>query len=201
MQAIGYELAHNTLGSQDQFDLIKRSIKALRLRGLYPLVLTMDQCTTNVKMAKEIKSTTEKPTVRIEGTDIAVMFDTPHLLKSARNMLLKHNAIFAGQIASFKWIRQLFEIDHCSIPRLVPKLKEELINMAPFATMNVSKAARTLSNSVAKGIEFYVESKELSQEAKGTASFVGFFDNLFDCFNSKGSQNERKVKYNSFVRN
>lgn len=193
-QAIGYELAHNTLGSEEQFKLIKRAVKALRLRGLYPLALIMDQCTTNVKMAKEIGSTVQNPIIQIEGTEMAVMYDTPHLLKSARNMLHKHNAVLDKQVASFSWIKQLFEIDRCSVPRLVPKLKEELINMPPFASMNVSKATRTLSSSVAKGIQFYVETEELPQDALGTATFVDFFDKLFDCFNSKGSKNEKKVK-------
>lgn len=82
-QAIGYELAHNTLGSEEQFKLIKRTVKALRLRGLYPLALIMDQYTTNVKMAKEIGSTVQNPIIQIEGTEMAVMYDTPHLLKSA----------------------------------------------------------------------------------------------------------------------
>lgn len=144
-------------------------------------------------MANEIGSTIQNPIVQIEGMEMAVMFDTPHLLKSARNMLHKHNAVFDKQMASFSWIKQLFEIDHRSIPRLVPKLKAELINMPPFSSMNVSKAARTLSSSVAKGIQFYVETEELPQDALGTATYVDFFDKLFDCFNSKGSINERKV--------
>lgn len=193
-KAFGYELAHNTLGSSEQWDLIKRAVKALRLRGLYPLVLTMDQSTTNVKMAKETGATANSPVIQIDDSELVIMFDTPHLLKSARNMLLKHNASFCNSVASFKWINELFEIDRCTIPRLVPKLKEDFINLAPFAAMNVSKAARTLSNSVSKGIQFYVETEELAPEALGTATYADFFDKLFDCLNSKASQNDKKVR-------
>lgn len=142
-----------------------------------------------------------KPVMDIDGEELVVMFDTPHLLKNAKNMLTKHNAFFEGKIASFSHIKKLYEIDYQVDPRLVPKLTDNIVNLAPFKNMNVAQAARTLSSSVASGIEYYVQSGDLSLGALGTASFADFHDKLFDSFNSRGVASSSKVghKYSNVI--
>lgn len=153
----------------------------------------MDQGTTNVKMVEEAGATQDNPIIEIDGRPLAVIFDNPHLLKNSKNMLMKHNAVFKHKIASFKYIRKLYEVDCKSTPRLVPKLKEKYVNPTPFLAMNVSQATRTLSSSVAKGIEYYVQNHELPKAALDTAAFVEFHDKLFDVFNSRNNNSSKKV--------
>ncbi|KAL9702450.1 hypothetical protein quinque_005968 [Culex quinquefasciatus] len=49
-QPIGYMLVHNSPGSDHQWEFITACVREVRKIGLIPLVLTMDQCSTNVKM-------------------------------------------------------------------------------------------------------------------------------------------------------
>uniref|UniRef100_A0A182PX00 THAP-type domain-containing protein n=1 Tax=Anopheles epiroticus TaxID=199890 RepID=A0A182PX00_9DIPT len=184
-QGLGYFITHNTLGSKEQLKIVKNTIRAIRKAGLNPLVLTMDQFSTNIKMAKEAGVTIENPYFFVDGTPIFIWWDPPHLTKSTRNMIKKHNAVFNGNIASFVDIEDLYEIDCVSNPRLVPKLTEKHIQVPPFSPMNVSLATRTLSQSVATGIRYYVHTNELTTRALQTATFIEMHDKLFDVFNSK----------------
>lgn len=176
-----------------QFKLVQDAVKALRIRGLYPLALILDQGTTNVKMVEDAGATQNNPFIKIDDHQMAIIFDSPHLLKNSKNMLMKHNAVFEKKIASFDHIKKLYEIDCTSTPRLVPKLKERYVNPTPFLAMNVAQATRTLSNSVAKGIKYYVQNRELTNKAIGTAAFVEFHDMLFDVFNSRTNNSCKKV--------
>ncbi|XP_062553828.1 uncharacterized protein LOC134219150 [Armigeres subalbatus] len=183
-QPIGYLLAHNSLGSEIQMKFIKKTVKAIRETKLIPIALVMDQSTTNQKMAREVGATMDNPIIKIHNENIA-MFDTPHLLKNARNALYKYNAVFDNQIASFKHIKHLYEIDVTSTLRLVPKIQHKTINLPPFTKMNVAMATRTLSESTATAIKHYVEAQSLPNESLQTSSFASLHDKIFDTFNSK----------------
>lgn len=193
MQALGYILAHHTPGSDVQFSFLEKAVRQLRLRGLYPLALVLDQGTTNVKMVKAAGATKNHPIIDLAGEQIAVMYDSPHLLKNTKSMLMKYNVVFGGHIASFSHIVKLFELDCDSIPRLVPRLTDKCVYAAPFRAMNVSQAARTMSESTSVGLEYLVDTGELPLSALGTASLTRFFDQLFDSFNSKSSSCSTKV--------
>lgn len=156
------------------------------------MVLVMDQFATNLKMAKDAGVTVERPFFSVDGKKVYVMWDSPHLIKNARNMLKKCNAVFGDQIASFQDIEQLYTIDSVSNLRLAPRLTEKHIKLPPFSPMNVSMAARTLSQSVASALRYYSDSKELPERVKQTAEFVALHDMLFDTFNSR--QNSCSVK-------
>ncbi|XP_058460602.1 uncharacterized protein LOC131436120 isoform X2 [Malaya genurostris] len=184
-QPVGYFLAHNTLGSEIQMKLTRKSIIAIRDTGLIPIALVMDQSTTNQKMIREAGGTAEHPIIQVDNENIAVMFDPPHLLKNARNALYKYNAVFEDQIASFNHIKLLFETDVASTLRLAPKLLYKAIQLPPFSKMNVSIATRTLSESCAIAIRHYVEIGSLPTAALQSASFIALHDKLFDTFNSK----------------
>lgn len=174
---------------------MKQTIRAVRNIGLNPLLLTMDQYATNTKMAKEAGTIIEKPYFIVDGEPVYILWDPPHLTKSARNMLKKHNAVFNRSVACFEDIEKLYNIDSLSNPRLVPKLTEKHIRVPPFSPMNVSLATRTLSQSVATGISYYVNTQELPKRAMQTAAFIEMHDKLFDVFNSKQQNCSAKVMY------
>lgn len=186
-QGIGYVLAHHTLGSAAQLEIVIQTIKSLKQRGLEPVALVMDQCSTNIKMFKDIGVTEKTPFLQVDDTVLALFYDSPHLMKNARNNLYKQNAVFKKKIASFEDIRKLYHTDHISAPRLVPKLVERYVYQKPFSSMNVAQAARTLSSSVSNGLQYYIETEEISKTAQGTANYTQFFDVLFDIFNSRSS--------------
>lgn len=171
---------------------MKTSVRAVEKCGLVPLVVTMDQCSTNMKMVRDAGGTMTNPFLDINGRKVAVMYDTPHLIKNARNAIFKYNAVYNKKIASKLHIKQLFDVDvqQESSLRLVPKLKPKNIDLPPFASMNVALATRTLSESCAVGMRYYVETGELPTEALQTADFIQIHDKLFDTFNSKDKYKE-----------
>lgn len=196
-QPIGYLLAHNSLNSKTQMNFIIDSVRAVRKCGLYPVVVTMDQCSTNTKMAREAGATPDNPVINIDDEEIALMYDSPHLTKSARNAIFKYNASFNGAIASYSHIVKLYEVDVASPLRLAPKLVQKCIDLPPFAAMNVPLAVRTLSESCSIAMRYYVNTGELPVEALATANFIELHDKLFDVFNSKEkySSSVGKVNY------
>lgn len=154
----------------------------------------MDQFTTNTKMAREAGATTRKPFFVVDDEDpVYVIWDAPHLTKSTRNNLKKHNAVCGPRIASFKDIEKLYELDSEACPRLAPRLTEKHIIVPPFSPMNVSLAVRVLSQSVATAIRWYVAHGNLLERALETAEFLEMNDKLFDTFNSRSENCSSKV--------
>lgn len=136
-------------------------------------------------MVHEHQASADSPKITINDHEILIMFDSPHLLKNTRNGILKNNAVFDGKIASYKHVRELYDVDISSTLRIVPKLQKKCIDLPPFAAMNVALAARTLSESCAIGMRHYVGTRELPEQAMETADFLEMIDKLFDVFNSK----------------
>ncbi|KAL1403313.1 hypothetical protein pipiens_019423 [Culex pipiens pipiens] len=192
-QAVGYILGHHTVGSEVQKKFVSNLARALRLRGLYPVGLVLDQCSTNIKMVKESGATADHPVGRFGNSDLAIFYDNPHLLKNTKSMLMKYNAVLNGKVASFSHVVKLYELDCNTIPRLVPRLSEKCVYPAPFRAMNVAQAVRTMSGSTADGIEYHVDEGNLPLSALHTAQILRFFDQIFDTFNSKDGGNSVKV--------
>lgn len=142
--------------------------------------------------------TIESPFVQIDDAQLAVIFDTPHLTKNARNAIFKHNAVFDNKIASYDHLKQLYQKDTQAELRLVPKLVQKAIELPPFVAMSVPMAVRVLSSSTASGIGHYVNTGELPQEALQTADFVMLHDQTFDIFNSKEKFSESIGKVDHF---
>lgn len=164
LQPIGYYLAHNSLGSKGLFQLLQASVRAVVKCGLNPLVITMDQSSTNIKMVQEHQISSDHPKIEIDGREILIMYDSPHLMKNTRNAIFKHNAVFQSKIATYQHIRKLYDLDVSSPLRLVPKLQKRCIDLPPFAAMNVALAARTLSESCATAMRHYVGTCELPKK-------------------------------------
>nr|XP_029729826.1 uncharacterized protein LOC115267125 [Aedes albopictus] len=165
--------------------LIEKTIRAVRKVGLEPLILVMDQFATNQKMVKEVGVTKDNPYFTVDNKKVYVMWDSPHLMKSGRNMLKKHNAVYDNEIASFDDIEKLYEVDSLANPRLAPRLTDRHIKLPPFSPMNVSLAARTLSQSVASALDYYSNTGKLEERARESVNFIRTHDLLFDTFNSR----------------
>ncbi|XP_055584969.1 uncharacterized protein LOC129737836 [Uranotaenia lowii] len=184
-QPIAFFLAHNSLGSQGQLILLKKCIQAVKRIGLIPVAMTMDQGSTNIKMLREAGVSKNKPWIVVDGEKVGIFYDAPHLIKSARNALKKTNAVSNGKIASFRHVELLYEVDVNSAIRLAPKLLDKNINLPPFASMNVALATRTLSETCASAIKYYVGTTQLPTEAINTSEFLLLYDRIFDTFNSR----------------
>lgn len=123
------------------------------------------------------------------------MFDAPHLLKSSRNNLMRHNAVYNGKMVKWDHIRLLYDEDSTRLPRAAPKLGNGHIFLPAFGEMRVAVAAETLSQTVATSIQMYVEAGVLPEECGATAEYCSDIDKLFDIFNAvDGNEKNHKVK-------
>lgn len=181
------------MGSDRQKNIVCEAVRRLNAIGFHPVVLIMDQHPTNVKMAECLGVTVENPVFVVDETPIVAMYDNPHLVKSVRNNLFAKNWLIHDQIISFKYIRDLYNLDMQNVPRLAPRLTKKAVFLPGFSKMNVSLATRTLSRTVAKALEAYIEMDSMSKEALPTIEFLDVMDKLFDTFNSRFEQDITKV--------
>lgn len=197
-QAIGYFFNNSSSNSSRIQTLVKQAVKLVSDTGLIPKLIVCDQSSVNRSLFKSLYISPEKPWFEYKKSKIFCAFDACHLIKSSRNNLLRHNAIFDGRICKFDHIAELYNEDIKIIPRSVPKLTYIHIDLAPFAEMRVNLAAQTLSESVSAGIKTFVETGRLPKECLNTANYCERFDKMFDCANSS-TFNETKVYFFNMI--
>ena len=132
---------------------------------------------------------------------IYLLFDTPHIMKTARNCLA--NSLVGrctwsmwndGNFLTWNHISKLFHDDlDCGL-HLVPKITNEHISLTPFSVMNVRLAAQVLSESVFQALQTYGP-----PDAIGTAIYCRMFDKFFDCLNVR-NKTEAVTKAKPFLK-
>lgn len=184
---VGYFISKNGLTAKQTKTLILEGVELLTRTGLQIKAVVCDQCTTNVSGYKALGITSDNPWFKHAGVKIHALFDVPHLMKSVRNNLLKHNFLFEDKIVSFDDIRKLYDIDSNSqTTRAVPKLTLAHINPGPFQKINVALATQVLSHTTASALRTVVGTGQLkSKTALATADFLDFMNSLFDVLNSR----------------
>jgi len=183
-QPLAYYLACNTTAANRLTVVVCEAIVRLKEIGLNVLAVICDQGATNQQMFRLFGVSADEPCVEICGNNIFFLFDPPHLLKSVRNNLVKHNFEIRGELVKWQDIVDFFEADSRQLVKLAPKLSLRHINLPPFANMRVCLAAQVFSHSVFAGIHTHVSLGAMPAEATVTANFVGDMDKLFDCCNA-----------------
>lgn len=186
-----YFTSSSIIRTQNLKVLVPFIIKNLQDIGLKVLATVCDQSSTNQAALSQLSCENDNNplpyTFRVNGEEVCIIYDIPHLLKSTRNALLRCGIEFErGKMAKFMYIRKAFELDRSTRSFYqLPYLKPEHFNSdETFHKNKVKIAARQLSHSMAACIETFVSTNQLPAEAIHTAEFVSIIDNLFDLFNS-----------------
>lgn len=177
---------------QELKSILTDAVRNLVKVGLYPKGLINDQGIT--QLAKILNVTKENPVFEIDDQKMVYMYDSPHLLKSARNNFIKYSFEVDGQSSSFAHIRTLYNCFADQPYTSVCKLTPSHINPNTWEKMNVRLAAQVLSSSVASSLKILIKYQELPVEAKGTLKIVETFDKLFDMLNSDQFSHPNKYK-------
>jgi hypothetical protein len=147
-QPLGYFIAAKTTPAATLNDLLLRCLSELHEVGLCVKVIVVDQGANNRALFnKFLKVSVESPYFVWNDNKIYTMFDPPHLLKSIRNNVMKHDIYVGDSVVSWKYIAKLYEIDSNEVTglRLAPKLTKKHIELPPFAKMKVKLAAQVFS--------------------------------------------------------
>lgn len=184
---IGYYLSTTTIKSTFVEKIIKHAIRQLDLKGFIVLGITSDQGSNFERALKLLGSSPTDPTIKINNSKYFVHRDAPHLLKNARNYLLRGNVTvlsFSAK-ASFHHLKDLYELDLKSSFKMVPKLTKQHVYDLQYANkMKVKLAAQTLSNSCAAALNFCVANNKLQSSAAATAEYCKRFNDILDALNS-----------------
>ena len=79
--------------------------------GLYVKCVVCDQGSSNQKLVKLLNVTIDKPYFVKNENKVFVFYDPPHLLKSVRNNLQKHNLMLDDHILCWAYLQKLYQIE------------------------------------------------------------------------------------------
>ncbi|XP_065682504.1 uncharacterized protein LOC136095771 [Hydra vulgaris] len=116
--------------------------------------------------------------------NIHVIFHPPHLVKSIRNNLRRHNIDINGEIVSWQHIQSLYNLDKINSVRLASKLTDRHLDPGPLLSMKVKLATQVFSYQVASALYCCSNTNLLPLSVLPTARFVERMDTLFDILNS-----------------
>lgn len=214
-QTLGYFLFSKSIKPDVLKCMLLDCLTKLKDTGLHPKFVICDQDATNRSLYLKLNISPQSPFIIHNEEKIHFFYDTPHLLKSVRNNLMKYDFVVnKNSVVKWHYIEEFYKRDNAMTLRLAPKLSAKHIYCNTFERMRVSLAAQVFSQSVAAGIHTYTELRALPSEASQTSFFVEKMDKLFDLFNScqinhfksskcaiseKNGQFERLVEFESWI--
>lgn len=112
-----------------------------------------DQGTNFVNFSKNLYVSSSRPYFYVKQQKIIYIFDTPHLLKSTRNMFFKYNFIQYENCIDNRHLISFYDSDSKMNIRAAPKLTHAHVHPGPFEKMRVYLAAQIFSQSVVAGMQ------------------------------------------------
>lgn len=177
----------------DKVILISSILKSLTEIGVKVLTITFDGLPSNTTACEILGCSFEINDFRTyfrnpdDGSKVHVTLDPPHMYKLIRKYLGNHRTIHDkdGRVIEWRLIEKLVEMrDKENF--ITHKLTRKHLDYFGRNGMKVSTAVETLSNSVAKSIQFLLDQKYPGFEnAQGTIEFISRMDKLFDILNSE----------------
>jgi hypothetical protein len=118
-QPISFYFSHGSTPATTLAELIKEVLTAVTNTGLKVIATICDMGASNVKAVQLLGADFSSPYFDYEGQRVITIFDPPHLLKSFRNLFLKHNVkvhvnVFGEQkplVAKWEHLRTLAQDD------------------------------------------------------------------------------------------
>lgn len=185
-QAVGYVFTNTAISPNKLKDLLEDFVEKIGDCGLELVGITSDQGSTFVKTLKNLGCTPHKPVVTIKATELVVIPDVPHLIKSTRNILHNKYVIKTPEgTVSWNTIKSCYELNQDKDFQMIPKVTQDHIWLPKFGgKMKVKLATQVLSRTMSAAIGTLIETKLLPSSAKATEVFCFKLDQLFDIMNS-----------------
>lgn len=191
---LGYFLFSKSISAEILKNMIYDCITKLTSCGFHPKFIVCDQDATNRCAFSKMNISAAKPYIDFQNDKIFCFYDTPHLLKSTRNIFTKYDIQIGNDIARWNHVVHFYESDKIHPIRIAPKLTDSHIDSNSFEKMKVKYATQILSRTVASGLYTYASLGGLPKEATSTATFISNINELFDVFNSSVRNHYRPRK-------
>lgn len=183
-QPIAYFFVKSTFSGEQLKNTIIECVSKMKNVGITVRAIVSDQGSNFIELTRNLEITAEKPFFCVSDMKVFYFFDTPHLLKSLRNNLMKYDFLFNGQTASWTDIESFYKKDSTQQIRCAPKLQNGHIYPNTWQKMNVYYAAQIFSHTVSAAMCTHVNLGALPKSAMGTVNILQKIDTLFDVLNS-----------------
>lgn len=193
-QVLGYFLFNKSIQADILKTMIHDCITKLSSCGFHPKFIVCDQDATNRSAFSKLNICSATPYIEVHDEKIFFFYDTPHLLKSTRNIFTKYDIQIGHDIARWRHVVDFYESDKMHPIRIAPKLTDSHVDSNSFEKMKVKYASQILSRTVASGLYTYAALGGLPKEATATATFVNNMNEIFDVFNSSMRNHYRHRK-------
>ena len=191
---LGYNFSSGAISGEKLKHIVIRSIKILEAEGFNVVGLTTDQGSNFESMFGQcLKVTEDKPYFLLNDKKYIVCRDPPHLIKNARNFLLKGEVRMPGfeETAKWKHITELQEMNEACSLNMVPKLNLRTVSPKQLlfgARMKVKFAVNVLSHTVAATLNTLAQQKKMKKDVLATSAYCHKMNDLFDVLNSSSSK-------------
>ena len=127
--------------------------------GLDLCDIKTDQGSNFSKAFKNLGCTVKNPIIKINGKNIIILPDVPHILKSTRNIIHNGNTINTAEgVVCWSHIRKTFNLNFGKSFSLIPKVTELHIYLPPFeGKMSVKLASQVFSNTMSATMYTLIE--------------------------------------------
>lgn len=194
-QPICYNFFQSTCPGNKLKSIITDIIHKLKEINLNVCVLVSDMGSNNIQLKRLLQVTPNQPYFFVNEQKVIYMFDTPHLVKTVRNNLRKHNFLKEDmQEISWKYVEDFYNHDKKYVPRAAPRLTDSHIFPNNFEKMKVKFASQVFSQTVSAGLNLYIRFGALPASAVSTAEFIEMMDKLFDILNSSTLANVKQFR-------
>lgn len=195
---ISYYVTEKPINGEKLKKIVNENIDYCHSVGLNVRNLTCDQGSNNRCCYDRLNITPEKPYFYHNSKRIYGIYDPCHLIKSARNTLLKKNVTCPDGLVTWKCLEELYEAEKNNVTKMTHKLTFKHIRPNNWQKMKVKYATQVFSHTVSAAVktafEMDVFSTESAPYALSTAKYLEFMNHLFDCLNSKGPFNKNIYK-------
>ena len=194
---LAYFFNKSTFKANKLLKILKQSISAVECEGFKILGVTTDMGSNFESLFSKLGVTEHNPMFKIEKNTYLVSRDPPHLIKLARNYLLKDDVSVPGFECKASWhhVKELLSIIQRDSLRIAPKLTDEMVSKLAFASkMKVRFATQVLSNTVAASLETLADERTMAEDAYATSIYCKNFNDLFDTLNSSFSSDSVELR-------
>lgn len=146
-------------------------------------VVTSNLGSNFTSFLKFVRVSYDCPYFYYEGKKIFCIFDVPNLLMSTRNNFFKYSFTFLKSTVHKIYLDEFYKLDQGS-NKFAPELTDAHLSPGAFQKTKIKYASQVFSNSVAIGMEHYVNNGMLPLEAESTMEFIYCVDKLFDILNT-----------------
>ena len=157
-QPVGYFFNSGGANGQVLSILLKEVLRACRDAGLRVIATVCDMGSKNIAALKALGASYERPFFTFDNQEVVTIYDPPHLLKCARNMILDHDVLLNVKIgddnpqvmtASWNHIQKAVILQKDEPYSTLHKVGGFHLKPHGFLKMKVSLAAQVMSNSMA----------------------------------------------------